>query len=122
MLARSTSGPSSSSFVLRYWRGEGALWRIFWIYGVLASTLVSGLYAWALFAGDTTAQQILLPIILLYTGWIVVSVWRCAPNAESETYALLARGLTIAWALNVLLVIAALQLGLIAVYTGMPAG
>ncbi|MGF1593073.1 MAG: hypothetical protein ACFCUW_07325 [Kiloniellaceae bacterium] len=122
MLARSTSGASSSSFFLRYWRGEGALWRIFWVYGVLASTVLSGLYAWALFAADTTAQQILLPIILLYTAWIVVSVWRCAPNAGSETYALLARGLTIAWALNVLLVIAALQLGLIAIYTGAPAG
>jgi hypothetical protein len=47
--------------------------------------------------------------LVIYTGWIQVSVWRCADNIEGRPFGLdptmwssLARSLTVAWAINVL--------------------
>ena len=46
--------------------------------------------------------------LAIYTGWILVSVWRCAENIEGRPYdydpvlwTSLARSLTVAWAINV---------------------
>jgi uncharacterized protein len=70
---------------LHYWRGEGPLWRLYWIYGVLVSTaggtllLTATLYRllspWAILA--------LVVVGLAYTVWILVSTWRCAFNIEN---------------------------------------
>jgi hypothetical protein len=95
---------------LHYWRGEGPLWRLYWIYGVLVSTaggtllLTATLYRllspWAILA--------LVVVGLAYTVWILVSTWRCAFNIENprvfgverEALGWLARVLTFGWALN----------------------
>ncbi len=47
-----------------------------------------------------------------------MSVWRCAPNVRRELYTHLARGLTVAWAINAVLVLGALQLDLLGRYIG----
>ena len=46
--------------------------------------------------------------LAVYTGWILVSVWRCAENIAGRPFNLepglwtwLARWLTVAWAINV---------------------
>ncbi len=116
MATQFPSPSQTSNPLLRYWRGEGALWKVFWLYGVLASAILGGVYAAAIYAGNTVLEQGLLPVLLLYTLWIVVSVWRCAPNTEQEFYTYLSRGLTIAWALNVLFVVLGLQMNLFAAY------
>jgi len=66
---------------IRAWRGEAGLARAFWIYGVLTSLCLVLLYALALDAGRRDIQQGLLPVFALYTGWILVAVWRCAATA-----------------------------------------
>jgi hypothetical protein len=43
--------------------------------------------------------------LLLYTGWIIPTVWRAAPSAHNPNYGLAARGLTVAWGLNTVLVV-----------------
>ena len=45
-----------------------------------------------------------------YTVWIVVSVWRCAFNVEKPLYGHMARALTVAWAINAVLVLGFLEL------------
>lgn len=99
-----------------YWRGEGPLWRVFWLWGVVGSWLLA-----ALFAGAASTFGVTLPLYLVtalimaaYTIWIVGSVWRCAMNVASPQWTPVARGLTVAWALNVLLVGAFLGLDLVA--------
>lgn len=116
MFAISSGKANTGMLVVRYWKGRGPLWRIFWLYGVLFSLVLSGVYAAALRAGDAWAQQVLLPILFVYTLWIVVSVWRCAPNTRRELHTHLARGLTVAWAINAVLVLGALQFELVARY------
>lgn len=103
---------------VRYWLGHGPLWRVYWLYGVLVSAVLAAVYWAALTAGDVLAQQALIPILFVYTLWIVVSVWRCAPNVKRELYTHLARGLTVVWALNTIFVLGALQLELVGVYLG----
>lgn len=93
----------------RYWRGDGPLWRVFWIYGVLfswaAGVPVAALSGYGLISPLVTAACIAFGAI--YTVWIVISVWRCAYNVDGapfgqsgEFWGSLARAMTIAWGIN----------------------
>lgn len=98
------------NFVRKYWLGNGALWRVFWLYGVLISIGLAGFIAaagllhWVALPGLIA----MLAGLALYTGWILVSIWRCAENIEGRPFDVepglwtwLARWLTVAWAVNV---------------------
>jgi hypothetical protein len=95
---------------LAYWRGEGPLWRLYWIYGVLVSTAGGTILMTAAIYRLLPAWAILLLALLglAYTAWILVSTWRCAFNIESprvlgierEGLGWLARVLTFGWAIN----------------------
>lgn len=95
------------NFVASYWRGEGRLWLVFWIYGVLLSTIVTGVFLAQLASEDPIPglKQFLIVTFIPYTVWVIVSMWRCAFNVENELYSHMARVLTIAWPINVTLLI-----------------
>jgi hypothetical protein len=59
---------------------------------------------------DSVWFQIVLLLLGAYTVWIVVSVWRCAFNVEKPMYGQMARALTVAWAINALMVLGFLEL------------
>jgi ABC-type sugar transport system permease subunit len=95
-----------------YWRGHGPLWKAYWLYGVfgsnvLALTLLLLMQRSAL--GSAWFQLVLL-LLAAYTVWIVVAVWRCAFNVENPLYGHMARALTVAWAINALMVLGFLEL------------
>ena len=94
---------------VRAWYGREPLWKVFWGYGVLASSVVIGLYAIATMQGRIVVEQILLIFFAGYTVWILVAVWRCA-EASDPLWRTLARSLTVAWAGNTALVVFFLQL------------
>lgn len=98
---------------LRAWQGRAPLVRVFWLYGVLTSIGIAIFYLLAAEAGRPGLQQGLLIVLAAYTVWILVAVWRCAESAPPPWRAL-ARSLTVAWALNTILVTGFLQLDLIA--------
>lgn len=102
-------------FVVRYWRGEGPLWKAFWLYGVIPSNIATGLVAWGLASGRIGRGVVaaLIVLLMMYTVWVLVSIWRCADNARTEFYGVMARALTAAWALNAVLVSVFLLLDLI---------
>jgi hypothetical protein len=100
---------------LRAWRGEEPLWKVFWGYGVLASVVLALFYLLAMDEKRVVMQQALLIAIVAYTVWILVAIWRCA---ESSPWGTLARGLTVAWAANTILLLAFLQVDLFAAYLG----
>ena len=56
----------------------------------------------------------LFVVLLLYTGWIIPAVWRAAPSARNPNYGVAARGLTVVWGLNTVLVVFFLTLQLVA--------
>lgn len=98
-----------------YWRGEGPLWQVFWIWGVVGSWILAALFlAAVLTIGISWALFLVTAIVMCaYTVWILVSVWRCAENASEEHWGAIARALTVAWTLNVVLVGAFLGLDLL---------
>jgi hypothetical protein len=98
-----------------YWRGHGPLWKVYWLYGVLGSNILA-LILFVLMQRDALGSvwfQLVLLLIAAYTTWIVVSVWRCAFNVEKRVYGHMARALTVAWAINALLVVSFLELQLL---------
>ena len=103
-------------FVGSYWRGEGPLWKVFWLWGVVGSWLLAALFLAAVTAfGLSWAVYLPFAVIMTaYTLWILVSVWRCAEIVTNERWGVVARTLTVAWALNVLMVGAFLGLDLLA--------
>lgn len=102
------------------WRaltGRAALGRVFWVYGVLVSAGLALLFLLAREAGRADLQQILLILFLAYTTAILVAVWRCAEYAAAP-WGIIARALTVAWALNTLLLLLFLQSELIELWAG----
>lgn len=89
------------------WQGRLPLGKVFWLYGVLLSTLVTLLYVWLALRedGGSSLRQFLVLAFVPYTAWILVSIWRCAPNARRPYYGDMARALTVAWAINAALLI-----------------
>jgi len=106
---------SGSAIPTYYWRGEGPLWRVYWLWGVAGSWILAILFTLALVQFGVTAwlYSIAALVMLVYTVWILVSVWRCSWNVREEHWGLIARVLTVAWVLNVVLVGAFLTLDLL---------
>jgi len=102
-------------FIVAAWRGKEPLWRVFWLYGVLTSVVVTGAFLWLVItgAGGFGLRQILVVAFVPYTAWILVSIWRCAFNARNEVYGHLARGMTIAWAVNATLLVLFAELDMV---------
>lgn len=98
---------------LRAWRGQMALWKVYWGYGVFASVLLALLLIEAMREHRPWLQQGALIALALYTFWILVAVWRCAANASAH-WRFLARLSTIVWACNAILLLGFLELELIA--------
>lgn len=101
--------------VVAYPAGEGPLWKVFWLYGVIPSNILLAAILFLLWR-DAAADVIslLLVVLLLYTSWIVVSVWNCSHRVRVENYyGVLARWLTVAWAVNTILFVAFLSLDLL---------
>ena len=91
--------------------GDQPLWIVYWIYGVLVSQVFFGAILYYYNVLETPLLGLLLAGFVIYTAWIMRSVWVNAGNVGTEIYGQLARYLTVAWALNAVLVSAFLFLG-----------
>lgn len=111
MLAKFGYDADEPLFFIRYWRGDGPLWKVFWLHGVLASLGIVGAYFLAVLIGDTGVQRAVLIVALIFAVWIAVSVWRCALNVCNVAYAYIARGLAVAWAINAVILVITLSRG-----------
>ncbi len=94
---------SSPNPAAHYWRGEGPLWRVFWLWGVLGSWILFGLFTLAIREVGLTWPlfSIAAAVMIPYTTWILASVWQCAHNVGNYVWSNVARFLTGVWALNV---------------------
>lgn len=92
-------------------RGRTRLWVVFWIYGVLVSHMAFGAILLAYRQVGTPMLALLLAGFVAYTAWIMRAVWVNAFNVDKEIYGHMARALTVAWAINAVLVSGFLLLG-----------
>ncbi|MGP1666275.1 MAG: hypothetical protein ACTS5I_10280 [Rhodanobacter sp.] len=99
-----------TSWLVRF-AGRTPLWKVFWLYGVIPSSVLWSVAAWLMISGDMPGiVRGLLVGLLAYTAWIVVMVWHAAPNTTDARYGVLARALTVTWAINTVLMVFFLEL------------
>ena len=92
-------------------RGRTRLWVAFWIYGVLVSQVLFGSILYFYRRVDAMVLALMLGAFLLYTAWIMRTIWVDALNVRNDMWGYLARWLTVAWALNAVMVSIFLFLG-----------
>lgn len=102
---------------VRAWQGLTSLARVFWLYGVLMSVGIGTFYLLAAEDERHGMQQVLLIGFAIHAGWLLVAIWRCAERAQPGWRAL-SRGLTVAWALNAVMVTVFLELDLMVTALG----
>ena len=103
---------------IRVWRGEERLSKAFWVYGVFVSSVLILRYTLALYQGRVALQQVLLLCFGGFTVWVLVSIWRCANQAEKTFEGLVTQWLIVSWAVNIAMLLDFLQLDLVATYFG----
>jgi hypothetical protein len=78
------------AFISKPIEGKTSLSRVFWLYGVLGSILVS---AAELLINPTNVWQLRIYVVLslLFSLYVTVATYRCAGNCGSRLVAVLAR-------------------------------
>jgi len=83
--------------ILSYWYGNEKLWKAFWILGV-GSNFGIGVAVNAAEHYKVTSigvVALMLVFIIVIKVWVIVSVWRCAPNTPNKIWCWIARGIII---------------------------
>jgi len=81
---------SLGSFLYEPLQGKTSLAKVFWLYGVLGSVLVSAV-GLAVDPGNEPATRIYTVLGLLFSVYVTVATYRCASNCRSRYLARLAR-------------------------------
>lgn len=88
--ARVLGEESAKNFVAHLktcWAGKEPLWKVFWVYGVAVSFLLSLLFVAPLAAtGGRLAESIALLVISPYAVWVLKSIWSSAENIEMDEF------------------------------------
>lgn len=100
---------------IRAWRGEASIAGVFWLYGVLGSTMFGSLYARSVLLGQHLLEQALILLLCVYSVWLPVALWRCAQRSDSP-WSVPACWLSLAWGLNAFFLLIFRELDLIALY------
>lgn len=83
----------------RCFSGELELWKAFWLIYFPVATILTltrkVLTEHASRTGETTALYFGILLSLVFGVWIVISIWRCAPNVKWRAMFFIAR----AWAI-----------------------
>lgn len=77
------------------------LWKVFWLLGVAPSCALWATLAWMLLSEVSPAAILgMAGVLLLFTVAIVAAVWASSANAVDRRFGILAKALTVAWAIN----------------------
>lgn len=93
-----------------WWNGAGRLAPLYWGWGVGVSLVLAALIAIPPLMGWVGPGWAIIgvPVLIAYTAWIQVCVWRSADNIvtpaplgiDRAVWSTLARVLTVGWAIN----------------------
>jgi hypothetical protein len=79
-----------AAFLKEPLQGKTSLSKVFWLYGVLGSILVSALGA-VVDPGNALAMRVYTAFGLLFSVYVTVATYRCAENCQSKFLARLVR-------------------------------
>lgn len=78
--------------ITRAWKGDEKLWIVFWLYGMLAGTILNILFI-DVIGGFVPLLGIIWPIV--FTIWYLVASWRCAFNVNWRPWGYIVRILNV---------------------------
>jgi hypothetical protein len=81
---------SLGSFLYEPLQGKTSLAKVFWLYGILGSILVSAV-GLAVDPANELATRVYTAFGLLFSVYVTVATYRCASNCRSKLLARLAR-------------------------------
>ena len=84
------------------------LWKTFWIQGVLFSQILWGIFAYLRWGMEPISKLMIYPymlILLAYTAWICWRILQAGRTAQDPNKGIMAQYLTVAWALNSVLIL-----------------
>jgi hypothetical protein len=81
---------SVRSFLLEPLQGKMSLARVFWLYGMVGSILVSAI-GLAVDPGNELAMRMYMAFSLLFSVYVTIATYQCASNCGSKFLARLAR-------------------------------
>ncbi len=79
---------SSDNILARLWNGQESLAIAYWLFGVLIGN-ISGFLLVAVLG------PVGLLFYIVYSFWVTVSIWRCAPNTTWVGWTYIARTLSV---------------------------
>jgi hypothetical protein len=78
-------------WIIRAWRGEERLWKVFWIYGFLLAGGISTVAEIIKITLGVKAYLFFWIPRVFYFIWLAVAEWRCAFNASTQFWGYLIR-------------------------------
>jgi hypothetical protein len=81
-----TVGTSLKAFLVEPLQGKTSLSKVFWLYGVLGSVLVSAL-GWGVDPANQFATRAYILFGLIFSVYVTVATYRCAGNCRSKILA-----------------------------------
>ena len=94
-------------FIKSAWRGEERLWKVWWIWGVVISIVLTTVLLFVLGDFNYPTRFVILPYII----WWLVAAWRCSPNVDTKVWGILAKVFIVLGAIGELLSLAGMFLG-----------
>jgi hypothetical protein len=82
--------PRPSNLVLRIWRGEERLWKVYWLVAILGGWALSTLIG-AMVRTGFLNDLLGLAVLVIFAGYCGVGVWRCAFNVQRVIWGYAAR-------------------------------
>ena len=88
-------------FFLRCWGGSARLWQAYWLVGVLGQFVVLllllaiGMLFWQSPQDTLWYDSVCAVVVIVWSVFSGVSIWRCAPNASQPAWGAIARTILI---------------------------
>jgi hypothetical protein len=82
--------PRSSNLVLRIWRGEERLWKVYWLVAMLGGWALATLVG-AMVRTGFLYDLLGLALLVVFASFSGVGVWRCAFNVRKVIWGYAAR-------------------------------
>jgi hypothetical protein len=97
------------SLITDSWRGRKPLYRVFWLYYILGIFVIGASLGLFVHVAPLLPELITFFLVfaigffvLLWKGWALVAIWRCAPNSSRSLYKFFARGYVVFFILIVI--------------------
>lgn len=94
--------------------GRTPLWKVFWLLGVVPSCALWAALVWMLLSEASPIAILgIIGVLLLFTIAIITAVWASSANAADRRFGVLAKALTVVWAINSVLLLFFITISLV---------